>query len=334
MNKIKEYWDNDGDVGTAARFFVMMCLMVMIAVIAGCWHTRPGPIDTPIPETGEKISAAKESTTKAAKDIDDVNQNLGEINNAITSNVKSIETKDEKGVMKPEVKGITKEVQKSEVQRGELTKVSTSLRDTQGSLAAAESEIEQMKGIIESERAVIAKLEEDNAELEKKLGSALQRMLMYLVLAGVVMVAICGMLIVNGNAKAIGLGVAGIVLVVASLAISFFMTHLAIIGLCAGAIAILLIGYKIYEHHTHKKAIRETVKTTEKIKQHLHPEDRNREFGDMVGDGEVGAMQSDSTKKIVREERARLATEAAPTMPPEPVIPEEDPLLKAVRKKK
>ena len=145
--------------------------------------------------------------------------------------------------------------------------------------------------------------------------SGLELLTTYLALLGVVCCAICSVLLFNGKGG-IDLGVFGITLIVGSTAASWIYDH----GWIAGVAVLVAIGVGVWylidvrrmEKEakelvaTKEKANEELVATTEKIKKYLPPDAKVREFGDMVGDGEVGSLQSETTKKIVRDYRKRL----------------------------
>jgi len=140
-----------------------------------------------------------------------------------------------------------------------------------------------------------------------------------MVIAGVVSLALAGWMFVQGNSKAIGLGAFGAVLIVGSLAVSFFMKGMGAIGFVVIVIVFVMIAWKAYcdwkERQKRKKnerANKELVKTVEHLKGGIDSEKKESLFGGRVDDGEVGRLQSEETKELIREHRKVLKQEFDP----------------------
>jgi len=263
--------------------------------------------DVPEPMVAPSI----ESVGEAAEDISTVTKDLGGVAKSITTTTVAIEKKDDKRKMVKEVNQLRREVPRIEKSRDELTGVTASLIHTQAELSNAQTRLEELQQIIASDRRIIeeqkgeiANRDENIRELEAEVGKATKRMLTWAILAGVVCIAVCAMLVFNGKGG-IGLGVFGVFLIVGSTAASFILSH-AWIGGLAIMFAVGVVGYKIWELCRSKRGNKELVATAEKLKKHLEPSERVEEFGDLVGDGQIGMIQSEGTKAIVREERAKL----------------------------
>jgi len=289
-------------------------LVTLLAfALVSCNTTEPNL--NPKVNPGATLGTMKNSTTETAEKIVEISDNIGNASKGIIGHTNTITTKDTADVFKHEVVGINEEVGKIEENRTVLKGVSTKLLKTSENLNTVQIEVKEVKTALDGANAKIDAQKVEIKKLNDSLNSAVRRLMMYVLLAGVVMIAVCVMLIVNGNGKAVGLGVAGLTLVVTSLSVSFFMTHLAIIGVVAGVITIGLIGYKIYEQYCDKRARFEAVKTAEHLKhEYLDEEQRKKEFGGLVGDGHVGTLQSSKTKALIREDRAKLAKEINPTV--------------------
>ena len=271
----------------------------------------PPPIFMPIDDVENASSA-----------VGTVSDDLGSIASSIGIATNSIEKKDPQRVMAPEVRTLRTEVPRIENSRNELQGVRSSLAATATALEGARSSIENLEALREQD----ARSLEDSAEqLEEARQEAVdyqsvanktnRRLLTLTSMFGAVCIAICAMLMFNGKGG-IGLGVFGIFLIISATAASFIMSHAWISGIAA-FIAIGLIVYKALELYKAKRGNRELVATTEKIKKYLPSDAKAVEFGDLVGDGQVGAMQSESTKEIVAQERSRMAGRVRPTIPTE-----------------
>jgi hypothetical protein len=259
--------------------------------------------------TSEKVDGFAEEAKTAADDLADASAALDDAAVKINTATDDIVKKDPEGVMKPEVATIKTQTVRVTDEADNIAQLSLGLYRAREELGVATQQVRQLEVAVESRdeaidyhKAEVAAREEALAELEEKHKKALQRMLMYAIMAGLVCIAASAMLVVNGNGKAMGIGIGGAVLSITALAVSFFMANLALIG---------AIGV---EQRRDKKAQFELVKTVEKIKSSFDEEGKEVLFGDLVGDGEVGSLQSEATKKIVRENRERLANEIRPTI--------------------
>jgi len=134
-------------------------------------------------------------------------------------------------------------------------------------------------------------------------------MLMYAILAGTVMIAAAGMMFAQGNMRAVGVGIGGIVMIITCLTLSFFMAQLAIVGAVGALVALGFIGFKVFEQMGDKKALDEIVRVAEEAKLHLSDTAREEVFGDLQGAGIAGDLQSAGTVKRVAAVRKKIGQE-------------------------
>ena len=292
-------------------------LWIGILFVPACKKIKRSEVPAPI------VNPSIVAVDDAAKEVVGVSADLGEIAKSISITTDSIEDKDERRQMEPEVAVLREEVPRIENERLELYAVSDSLTQTSMALSVARSRIQELQEARQDDERRIERLQtqitDKDAEIvamESEADKKSRRLLTLTAMLGVICCAVCAMLMFNGKGG-IGLGVFGIALIVGSTAASWIMAHAWICGV-AVLIGVGLVVWKIVELCKANRANRELVATTEKIKKYLPDEAKRTEFGDMVGDGEVGSIQSETTKAIVAKHRQRLGGRVAPAIAPEP----------------
>lgn len=300
----------------------LILLLVLAGVLTSCKVIDKSDVPAPLPApegTTDFLDALRDGAGETSKSLSKSSNRLHRSAKDIDKAAVSIGKKDKDGHVKGEVTTIRSEAVKVVTEADHIMEISLALSEARAELQQANNQVKQLEKVVENRDEIISvkddvitTKEKQMAELEEKHKKALQRMLMYAIMAGIAMVAVSAMMVVNGNGRAVGIGVAGAVLALTSLGISFFMAHLALIAAVGAVIMLAFVGYKIYEQKRDKAAQYELVRTTELIKQELDDTDKAALFGGTVGDGEVGSLQSDATKAIVRANRARLAKEIRP----------------------
>jgi len=156
--------------------------------------------------------------------------------------------------------------------------------------------------------------ERDKAIAEKN--SLATKMLTYLIVIAVIGIGVSGALIFFGSLK---MGIMGIVIcssvLVVAITVSKYFTYIA-----WGGLGILVIGavFVVYQMFVHKKAIVETVETTELAKTKLYEADRKYVFGDGVDRGAAHGIQSSSTIDIISSARKKMKGRVEHTIKHEP----------------
>jgi hypothetical protein len=252
---------------------------------------------------------------------------LDKIRSKIADSTNKIDQKDEAGEMDPEVSAIGQELTKVDQESAKLDQVASNLRDSQASLKVEASKAKTLENGIEvRDQAILDRDEtisemetahaEEVAKLNEELNTSARGKLMYAVLFGLAIFAISVMMMINGNGKALGFGIGGLVLSITALTFSYFLVHIQIIGGIGIVILVGFVGYKIYEQIQDKRAHFEQTKVVEHIKEeYLTPEQRKAAFGGLIGDGTVGTLQSPATKVRVRDDRRKINEEVAPIIP-------------------
>ncbi len=156
------------------------------------------------------------------------------------------------------------------------------------------------------------KLMEDLAKEKEEKRRALFSKLIYLIIASVVLGALCLVSAFRGETKAIWGAVVAAIIIITSLAISFYMTQFALVGFVAIVGGMALLAYNTYKAHCDKKANKELVHTVEVAKEHLSQEEQKNVFGNQSSLGQAHHIQSPSTVEIVQRLRRDRKTDWEP----------------------
>jgi biopolymer transport protein ExbB/TolQ len=151
-------------------------------------------------------------------------------------------------------------------------------------------------------------------ELSSERDSALQKVLLAMIVGSIGLTAISVALCIYGNSRMIIGACTGLV----TLGIAMAMrTHGKIFATGMGitiAIIIGLIIYQVFRSKRSEKALEETVHSVEAMKQSLEEEDRQRIFGSGAHTGMLHTIQSESTQELVQEKRLQLKPKLKHTM--------------------
>jgi hypothetical protein len=275
------------------------------------------------------LSVSQESIKKSAKEISDVSEGVNNVATDVDKQATSIEGKDSEGVMKPEVNELRTDAQLLRQYKIKLDETVTKLKATEGQLIVATQQVQVLEDTNDALVTENGDLIEENTDLKSEVKAALRAKLTYCVMLGIVMIAICGFMFVNGKAGAIGVGVVGIIIVVVSLAISYFTVQLAIIGVVGMIVTLGIGGYVAFRKRKKETiikeqddlikkqgtAIKEVTATVEHLKPHIPKTQIRTLFGDLITDGEVGIIQTDPTKELIFEARKEISEKTKPTVP-------------------
>jgi len=263
-------------------------LPLIVLLLVGCKTVKDAP------PNGADLSA---SIKGGAADLGSAATVIRSADRGILSTTKSILSK--APTLLPEATDIQANVQTIEGQVDVIDQVSAGL-DT-------------ARGDIDVLRSALVQKDKKIADLQGSLKASIQRTMMYLLLAGFAMVAVCALMIYSGKPNGLMWGAAGVVVIVLSLTISFYAAKLALVGGLALLVVLAVVAYKIYESAQERQARQEVVKTVEHLKRHVPTEQSDGEFGGEVDDGIVGTLQSPATKAIIAADRAALGLKRATT---------------------
>jgi hypothetical protein len=172
----------------------------------------------------------------------------------------------------------------------------------------------------------VLKKEKEQAQKEKQ--AALFSKLIYLIITSIICLALCVVSALRGEPKAIWGAVGAGVVMIVSLAVSFFSIQFAIVGFIAVVAGLGLAIYIGFKNHAEKKealelkntidveriASKELVHTVEMAKSKLSREDKVDIFGTGAQVGKTHAVQSESTHKIVNSIRKEEKEHWEPTI--------------------
>jgi uncharacterized membrane protein len=202
-----------------------------------------------------------------------------------------------------------------------LLQVTNTLEDSKNKLSVVGSELKDANSKLEKSEKKISELEaalaakdEEIKEANSEAKQQLNAKLIWMVIGGVLMIAICVASALNGNAKAWTFAGVGIVVVITCLCIMHFYTQLAWVGLICAVVVVVLLFFKVKRDNELKKANKELVHSTEVIKESLNTKQKEELFGKGAKPGVLYNIQSTSTEKLVNDERKVQATHWRPTL--------------------
>jgi ABC-type multidrug transport system fused ATPase/permease subunit len=244
-------------------------------------------------KTDETIKKADEIKEEARKIIDIVPP---EVKPDVKPNIDSIDNKADE----------IKDLQISLKEQGKkLDEITDKLEITLVDIITITSQKEQLRA---EKGELIKKLEEKEQELLKERDlkqQALFSKMIYLIIASVILGAICLVSAFRGDSKAIWGAVGAGVIIIVSLSISFYMTEFAIVGFIAIIGGLGLVAWNAYKDNINQKATEELVHTVEVAKDKLTPSDTEAIFGKHAMVGQAHLIQSPATVKRVQEVRKK-----------------------------
>lgn len=270
-----------------SSLFICLCF-------TGCATFLPA-----VSNTGKTIAEAIEKTKVASEKIKEISDGIDNSTVVIDKSTESIRKKVPQNIVEsvsPDIDSIVDSTKSIRKKTGELKKISDDSKETVKTLnvVAKESKATQKE---------LTKLKNERDEALSKQRASDRAKLMYLILAGIVMVAGSLAMCIYGI-KAIGVAIFGIVLIVSSLTVSFMIENLAYVGFGGGIVAVGIIGYSIWRQRKERLATKEIVHTAEIMKNALPKEERNKILGNGATPGLAYQVQSDSTERIVRDIRS------------------------------
>lgn len=280
---------------------IVACTLTSCGVFRGAMDGLV-EVENPSPVVEEVIKITQESSDLIKKNTDETVRKAEEIQKDVKVIIDKVPP-EIKPKIKPEVDNITKKVSEIKVLQKEMKKQSLKMDDVNNDLRAALVNI----NTIASQKTELLKrnqrLTKDLAKAKEEKAKALFGKLVYLIIASVVLGALCLVSAFRGDKKAIWGAVTAAVVIITSLAISFYMTEFALVGFIAIVGGLALVGYNAYKNHCDKKANKELVHTVEVAKDKLTAKEKKDVFGEGAAQGQAHQIQSASTVKIVQQLR-------------------------------
>jgi len=273
-----------------------------------CNHTDNYVGDTPTP--GPALGESAGIASKAGQGIDNSANKITNSAHSVKSHAETAELTSAKrdldrhlDSIKKEADSIIKEARNVRAAGIDVSKLAVSLQalalnvqtltdrsvDLENRLFDGEQENEDLKQQLEQARS------DRNA--------ALRRAMLYMVVAGSIIIAICVTLFFTGNPKAIGGAVAGIVLIAVAMAVMAMTKYMWLFGIVGSIGALVVVGVMIYhivDYIRHKKGLEEVVETGEYAKSGMPEEWKEKVFGTKGESGRAGQIQSTATENLVK----------------------------------
>lgn len=263
------------------------------------------PIVNPSPEIATHIAAVTEVTSDVKKAADATIKEADGIK-AVTATISATAPKESKEIdLKADnIKGLQEQI------KDHATKLVVSNQN----LINAQTRVLALETQNAEKGKEIAKLQEELKKEKDEKKAALFSKLMYLIIASVILGAICIVCAIRGEAKAMwGAATCGAVIVI-SLGISFYSTQLAIVGAVALVAGLVLVVWTAYSEYTARKATKELVDTVEVAKQKMDPTAKKEIFGEGALLGQAHILQSPATKNLVNKLRVKSKKYWEPTV--------------------
>lgn len=165
-------------------------------------------------------------------------------------------------------------------------------------------------------------------DLEDEKQTALRKAMNYLIMIAILVIAISAVGVFQGNIKAVGGIIGGVIVIVSALAVSILYVNLAWVGLIGIVGIVLIVAFEIYqaiknkkekekakeEASINEKTLEETVLTVEALKEKLPEETKKEFFGDGAYPGKVKHIQTPKTEAKVLDIRKKLKDTIEPTI--------------------
>ena len=291
----------------------------MLMGLGPCRH--PGPIDIPDgpsqpvgPALGEAAGVASKTGQAVSNSSGSINASANNVKtNADIAASKAGEAKKELDphlkIIKKEADSIIKEAARLQAAGVDMSKLAIQLQNLALNVQTLTERSNAQESAIEAEQKKNDKLQKDLEQALSDKTAALRKAMIFMIIAGAIIIAICMTLFFTGNPKAIGGAVAGIVLVSTALAIMAITKYMWLFGLVGGVGVIVVLGvmiYHVFEYLQQKRGLEEVVETSEELKKHLPEDKKHRVFGPPGERGLAGQIQSKHTENIVRRIKNRL----------------------------
>lgn len=205
---------------------------------------------------------------------------------------------------------IIDESTKLKIISGKLDSAVAQLDETKKQLEKLQNQMTMMQGEIKTKDKKIK-------DLQSSMSDAAKDKMWWAIFAGIGLIGLAAILVVNGNPKAIALGIGGIVVIVIAIAVACFLKTFAIIGLAFVVVALIAAGFKFKEikhQKIYENGFRELVHVIEVIKDLLTDKERIRIFGDRMHPGSIESIETAETKALVLKTREEERGKWEPTI--------------------
>lgn len=259
----------------------------------------PSPVIEDVIEVNEKTSeVVNENTNETIKKADEIKDEAKKIIDIVPP-----ESKEE---VRPRVDNIDSKADEIKVLQREMQEQMKMLDKLNNQLQITLIDVKEITNqnnlLLEQKGKLIEELAKEKDAKQK----ALFAKMVYLIIAGIICGAICLVIAVRGEPKAIWGAVGAGIVIIASLSISFYMTQFALVGFVAIVGSLALLGWDAWKSRNERKANKELIHTVEVVKEELMPTSKKKIFGGDASLGQANMIQSKSTHKLVQQERIKM----------------------------
>jgi len=296
------------------RKITLTFLLTIIVILCSSCQTL-------FPSNKDPISNLRENLTIAQERINNSEINLSQSSERIESSAIDIKN-DAIKISRTSDAETTQRLNNIGANANLIINETNILRNIASKLRSAKKNLSEVEDNTNDAVKNSEELQNQITQLEEEKHSALKSAMKYLIIIAILLIAISTVGVFQGNYKAIGGIIGGVVIIVSSLAVSVLYMNLAWIGFVGIVGVILIIAFGIYQGIHNKKekikdekALEETVLTVEALKEKL-PEDTKKEFfGERAYPGKSKTIQSKETEEKILNIRRKMKNVISPTIP-------------------
>jgi len=295
-------------------------ILGIFLVAAACEHIEPSSSSTP-PSPGPALGKAAGIASTAGQGIDSSASKITTSAHSVKSHAETVGIKapasakkdltEHLTAIKAEADNILGEAETIRAAGIDVSKLAVSLQGLALNVQTLTDRAVSLEDRIAAGEEEKAALQDQLEQAQSDRNAALRKAMLYMVLAGSIIIAICVTLFFTGNPKAIGGAIAGIVLIsvaMAVMAVTKYMWLFGIVGSIGALIVLAVMIYHIVDYIRHKRGLQEVVETGEYAKAEMPEDLRSKVYGPEGEKGRAGQLQSKATEQLVKRIKTKLRT--------------------------
>jgi hypothetical protein len=260
-------------------------------------------IQAELKEIDDTVSTARAQIDEGVAIIDESTDGIREGVSAIEGNVPT----EVRETIDPHIGDIRKDVEQIEKESANIAAASGRLAAVKEQISTASEKSAKLETSASDAVIAMRQAQKERDEALARENDATKRMVRWII---VLCIAGAGasIAIMVFASKQIGvpLLVGSVATLVLAVSVNKYFDQIAMVGAAFLGISLLAGGYYLF---VQKKAVKETVHTTEIVKKRLKPDDRRAIFGYEAEPGLVKSVQSASTEKLVANARKGMSKE-------------------------
>jgi hypothetical protein len=274
---------------------VVLCVGIVL-LLAGC----PGPVNVRSVNPVGDLDASSKLIDKNTETINLSTDNIEKENSTIKNSTLSVESAippDHMPIVGPNLQNIQDSSNEIQISAEKIKTAVGEIKDTGKIIKGTSNTVSNITTELKKTQEALKKAQDEK-------NSIVQKMLTYLIIGSILgSIAFMAAFFLFGNKYGIYGGLVCACTLVVSIFVQKFFEYIAIFGGCIFLLLIILLFISIFKY---KKAISETVSSTEIIKDVLPAETKAKLFGDNNNDGIIDTIQSSTTKDIVKQIKNNL----------------------------